>query len=227
MTPTFLDLKLVQLLAPLQVKPFLVDAIDLLSQNALVNGFIYAAALFLFWHFSKDKGQVRVQRIMLTILIGTLLGALCSLALQQLIRWPPPAAYPPLKSLYVLHSPLSPNSNSFPSDSAILYSTVAFGMAAWSRKLGMVLLGWLLIFIGPLRIFVGGHYPTDILAGVLIGFCSLQAAKALVRSLPRLESLASSQATIFRVIFFLWLFEVGNEFKDVSDLLHNVLHLVM
>jgi membrane-associated phospholipid phosphatase len=225
-TPTFVDLKIIQLFAPFQVKPLWVDATDILSQNALVNGFIYAAMVFLYWHFSGDKDQGRAERIMLTILIGTVIGALGSLALQQVIGWPPPAFYPPLKSVYALHSPLSPNSNSFPSDSAMLYSTVAFGMAAWSRKLSMALLGWLLIFIAPIRIFVGGHYPSDILAGVFLGFCSLQVARALVRTLPRIESLASSQATIFRLILFLWLFEIGNEFADFSKLLHTTLHLI-
>jgi membrane-associated phospholipid phosphatase len=224
--PTFLDLKIIQLLAPYEVKPFLVDTVDILSQNALVNGFVYAIALFLFWHSSEDDGRRRVQRVVLTILIGTLFGAICSLVLQQVVCWPPPAAYPPLKSLYILHSPLSPNSNSFPSDSTILYSTVAFGMAAWSRKLSLALLGWLLIFIAPIRIFIGGHYPSDIFAGVLVGFCSLQVANGLVATLPRIERLASSQATIFRVMLFVWLFEVGNEFKDVSELLHNALRRV-
>jgi membrane-associated phospholipid phosphatase len=221
-----LDLKVIQWFAPFQVKPFWVGTTDTLSQNALVNGFIYAVVLFMFWHFSEDNDQGRAERVVLTILIGTVIGALCSLALQQVIRWPPPAFYPPTRSLYALHSRLSPNRNSFPSDSAMLYSTVAFGMAAWSRKLSMALLGWLVVFVEPIRIFVGGHYPSDILAGVLLGFCSLRAATVLIQSLPQIASLASSQATVFRLILFLWLFEIGNEFKDVSELLHSALHLV-
>jgi membrane-associated phospholipid phosphatase len=222
MTPPLLDLRIVQLLAPLQVKPFLVETIDALSQNALVNGFVYAVAFFLFWHFSEASGRGRVHGVMLAILLGTVLGALGSLLLQQVIRWPPPAFYPPVKSLYALHSRLSRNRNSFPSDSAMLYSTVAFGMASWSRKLSAALLAWLLLFVEPVKIFVGGHYPSDVLAGLLLGFCFLHVAKALVSALPRIESLASSQANAFQLILFLWLFEVGNEFKDISDLLHRV-----
>lgn len=224
MAPTFLDLKVVQLLAPFQAKPFLVDTIDTLSRNALANGFIYAAALFLFWHFSETHHRGRAQEAMLVIFMGTLFGALSSLLLQQVIRWPPPAFYPPLRSLYALHFPLGPNANSFPSDSAILYSTVAFGLATWNRTVSRALLGWLLIFIEPIKIFVGGHYPSDIVAGVLVGFCSLQVAKALIRPQPRLGSLVGSQEIVSQLILFLWLFEVGNEFRDVSGLLHNALH---
>jgi hypothetical protein len=45
--PTSLDSKAIQLLTPFQAKPFCVDAADILSQNTLVNGLVFAVPLFL------------------------------------------------------------------------------------------------------------------------------------------------------------------------------------
>jgi len=89
MHPTSLDLKAIQLLAPFQAKPFCVDAADILSQNSLVNGLVYAVPLFLLWHSADADQRSLAQRMMLTILIVTIIGALGSTLLQLRIRRPP------------------------------------------------------------------------------------------------------------------------------------------
>jgi membrane-associated phospholipid phosphatase len=225
MDPTLLDLRIVHLFGPLETKSFWVDATDTLSQTALVNGFVYAFSLFLFWPWSENSTHRPSQRVMLTIFIGSIIGVLGSAVLQHLIHWPAPASYPSLKPLYALHSPQIRNANSFPSDSATVYSTVAFGVAAYSKRLSIALIVWLLIVVAPIKIFVGAHYPTDILTGLLLGFCSLELARILVTRLPQIENFVVGFETLFRSILFLWLFEIGNEFKDVGGLLQSALHL--
>lgn len=225
MQPTRLDLKVIRLLTPLQARPALVDAIDILSRNSLVNGFVFVVPLYLYWHFSEGERRRLAQRRLLIILLGMILGALASLLLQQLIRWPPPAVHPAVADVY---SPLfrdNPNLNSFPSDSTLLFSTVAFGVAAWSSRLSMGLLTWLLVFVAPSKVFVGGHYPTDLLAGLLLGFCSVRLSSYLMDKLPRLENLASNQSVVFRLAIFFWLFEVGNELRDLRDIWHGAVHI--
>jgi membrane-associated phospholipid phosphatase len=229
MHPTSLDLKAIQLLAPFQAKPFCVDAADILSQNSLVNGLVYAVPLFLLWHSADADQRSLAQRMMLTILIGTMIGALGSILLQQCIRRPPPAANPALASVYAFsfreYFRVHPNPNSFPSDSAMLYSTVAFGLAAWSHGLSVGLLAWLFIVVAPAKTFVGGHYPTDTLAGVFLGFLSYRLSDYLMMTSPFLEALASSQAPALAVALFAWLFEVGNEFRDVRQAVDGVWHI--
>jgi len=225
MEPPPLDLKIIQSLAPLQTNPILVDAIDKLSQNALVNGFVFVVPLFLIWNSAEPGRRWLAQRLIVAIVLATACGILASLLLQQFFRWPPPSSHPALTGIY---SPVfrdNQNPNSFPSDSAILFSTVAFGLAAWNRDIGLGLLAWLLIFVAPVKIFVGGHYPSDILAGLVIGFLSVRLSNYLVKRFQAIESLAASRSLPFRVGLFLWLFEIGNEFRDLTELLNGLHHI--
>lgn len=219
MNPTRLDSRAIQSLAQLQTKPFCVEAADILSQAPLVNGLVYAVPLFLLWHSADPELRLLGHRMMLTILVGTMIGVLGSLLLQLRIRRPPPAANPALARVFAFsfreYFRVHPNPNSFPSDSAMLYSTVAFGLAAWSHGLSIGLLAWLFILMAPAKVFVGGHYPTDILAGVLLGFISYRLADYVMMNSPHLGALASNQSRPLTVALFAWLFEIGNEFRDV------------
>lgn len=225
MDPTSFDLKIIGLLARLQTEPALVDALDQLSHNALVNGFVFATPLFLFWHFAEGGRRWLAQRLLLTILLGTLIGVMASLLLQHVIQWPPPARHPAVGEIYAPQFREDLNPNSFPSDSTMLYSTVAFGTAAWSSRLAIGLLTWLLGFVAPAKIFVGGHYPTDILAGLLLGFCSIRLSNYLMGKFRPLENLASNDSALFRLLLFAWLFEVGNEFHDLASIGRALIHI--
>ena len=225
MEPASLDFRVIQSLAPFQSKPLLVDAVDKLSQNALVNGFVFIIPLFLIWHSAEPGRRWLAQRLLVAIVLATFIGILVSLVLQQFFRWPPPSSHPALIGIYNPIFQGNPNPNSFPSDSAILFSIVALGASAWNRNLGAGLLIWLLIFVAPVKIFVGGHYPSDIAAGLVIGFLSLRLSNYLVKRFQTIENLASNQAWPFRVGMFLWLFEIGNEFRDLTEILSSLHHI--
>jgi undecaprenyl-diphosphatase len=58
--------------------------------------------------------------------------------------------------------------NSFPSDHASLAFAIAFAVIAFHRRLGLLLL-LVAACIGADRIFVGVHYPLDVLASLIVG----------------------------------------------------------
>jgi len=59
--------------------------------------------------------------------------------------------------------------SSFPSDHAILFVALAVGVLFASRRLGLAALTYsALCIIGP-RVYLGWHWPTDVLAGALLG----------------------------------------------------------
>ena len=73
----------------------------------------------------------------------------------------------PFVSLHL--TPLFPeNSYSFPSGHAIFYFALAAGVYQVNKKFGRVLY-ILAVFIGLARIAAGVHYPSDILAGAVLG----------------------------------------------------------
>jgi undecaprenyl-diphosphatase len=73
----------------------------------------------------------------------------------------------------------SPLEKSFPSDHTAVAFALAFSLYFYNKKLGSVLL--FLAFIVSLgRIYVGVHYPLDILGGVLVGFLSAFLIERLV-----------------------------------------------
>jgi undecaprenyl-diphosphatase len=58
--------------------------------------------------------------------------------------------------------------NSFPSDHASVAFAIAFAVLVFHRRLGIVLLA-VAVGVGLDRIFVGVHYPVDVLTSVFVG----------------------------------------------------------
>lgn len=59
--------------------------------------------------------------------------------------------------------------SSFPSDHAVLFVTLGVGLLLASRLLGSLALLYICAVILPVRIFLGLHWPTDLLAGAALG----------------------------------------------------------
>jgi undecaprenyl-diphosphatase len=59
--------------------------------------------------------------------------------------------------------------SSFPSDHAILFVALSVGVFLASRRLGLLALAYTGLFIIGPRVYLGWHWPTDVLAGALLG----------------------------------------------------------
>jgi undecaprenyl-diphosphatase len=58
---------------------------------------------------------------------------------------------------------------SFPSDHAAVAFAIAFGVLAFSRRAGLLFLATATL-LGLSRVALGLHYPTDVLAGAVVGW---------------------------------------------------------
>jgi len=208
----------------MQAHPFLVDAVDLLSSSPLFTGLVFAVPVFVLWQRAGLR-RPDAQRLIITIALATIVGAMVSVLLQQFFRWPPPSTAAATASVYADRFHYNENPNSFPSDSTMLYSTVAFGLAVWSRSLAASLLAWLLLFVAPSRVFVGGHYPSDIFAGLLVGLFASWVSQYITRNSRLFEWLSVSSSPILFAIFFVWLFELGAGFTDVRQVANTLWHI--
>lgn len=59
--------------------------------------------------------------------------------------------------------------SSFPSDHAAVYFTLATCLYFVSRRLGILALCWAVFVTSLPRVYLGLHYPTDMIAGALLG----------------------------------------------------------
>jgi undecaprenyl-diphosphatase len=87
----------------------------------------------------------------------------------------------PYEAHAIRHPWSSSTDASFPSDHTSLSFAIAFAVLAFDTLAGIVFLVVAAI-IGVGRLFIGAHYPGDVLAGAAVG---LVAALVVVRLLPR------------------------------------------
>lgn len=120
-------------------------------------------------------------------------AALVGLGVGQMAGRAVPRARPSAPTATIL-TPHAPDS-SFPSDHAILACAVTMVLATRSRRLGAVL-AFFTVLVLVSRVYVGAHYPADVLGGAVIGGL---AALATVRA-ARLAVVTAWIGAVFGVL---------------------------
>ena len=90
----------------------------------------------------------------------------------------------PYASHHISHPWSNTTDASFPSDHATVSFAIAFAILAFDTVAGVIFLV-IAAIIAVGRLFIGAHYPSDVLAGLVIG---LIAAGVVVRLLPSFVS---------------------------------------
>src|SRR5690242_6228170 len=136
-------------------------------QNSLKGG-VLCALLWWAWFSGRERAR--------EIVIGTIASSFIGVVLARFIGavlWirPRPLVNPEL----VLRIPPGINAgqfmgwSSFPSDHAVLFIGLATGICHISRRLGIAAIVYTIVVILFPRLYGGIHYPTDLIAGALLG----------------------------------------------------------
>lgn len=129
---------------------------------------LYAVATFGLWFLDRPFAAPRWKLAS----VSALLAAAMALGANQVIShlWDRPRPFAAHPASTHLLAPPSPDP-SFPSDHVAAAFAIAFAVLAFSGRAGGVFLA-AATAIGLSRIALGLHYPSDVLAGLLIGFAT-------------------------------------------------------
>ncbi len=203
-----------------------VDAlIGLISRTHLLKGGVFLSMLW--WVWFAEQGPAKVRRTRVTLL-ATLLGTLGALAIARLLVFALPLRLRPIHNPALalrlpLGTSLSPFEewSAFPSDHAVLFVGLATGMLLVSRRLGILGLAYALLVICLPRVYLGLHYPTDIVAGAVLGLLGSLAAHRWLAPhvlMRRMVTWAHTYRAAFYSLFFLVTYQLATLFDDARAL---------
>lgn len=187
-----------------------------LFKGGVVLGVVWAA-----WFFAKGNIE-KNRRLLLSAILGSLLALLVARILAHEL---PLRVRPLLDATLHFRSPIGLPSqtnwttwSSFPSDHAALFFGFAWGVWGVSRRVGAALFFYIVVMICLPRLYVGIHYPTDIIAGAAVGIGStvlLQMAPFNRMVLSPLLLCEKRWPGAFYFALFLLTFEIATLFWDV------------
>ncbi len=193
-------------------------AVSFLAANHLFKGGVLAVIIWWAWFKTDEQKPAHRQHI-----LATLCSCVVAMAVARVLALTLPFRLRPLhqESLHLLlpygMEPATLDGwSSFPSDHATLFFALAAGLCLVNRKVGILALLYTAVFIALPRVYLGLHYPTDIIAGALIGIIVALAGNKLLahgKYLQAIESWAQAKPHLFYPLLFLFTYQIADMFN--------------
>ena len=204
-----------------------------LAGNHLVKGGIVMALVWSAW-FCRGGRRLAIERrkTLIATLAAAAVAVVVSFVVQTLLPYRPRPIHDPTLVLRVpigLPSDVMANWSSFPSDHATLFFALATGLFFVSRALGTAAAIYVTLVIALPRVYVGWHYPSDIVGGALIGATTVwlaQRAAVRERLAPAVLRWGRAHPQAFHAAFFLLGYQVATLMDDARVLASLALHLL-
>ena len=208
------------------------------QRDPLLSGGVMLIAYWWFWFAKAEPRRQVTRRRIVEALIGVVLALVVARAVSAALPFRMRPMYMTGIGYHPPSIPLAMNLEhwgSFPSDMAGLFFALSFGLFRLSRPLGSVLMAWSAVWICLPRLYLGIHYPSDLIAGAALGVASvwgtarvLQARDAALgrRVMARIEGAEQRWPQAFYAAAFAISFEITMIFNDLRNLVRAVLHLL-
>lgn len=141
-----------------------------IANNHLLKGGVLLVILWSLW-FKAQKNQLCVRAYLVSTFFACFISMMFARALVVLLPFRPRPIHEGSLD-FMLPFGMNPRAlktwSSFPSDHATLFFALSLGILCVSRRFGIVALAYTFFFIALPRVYLGLHYPTDILAGAML-----------------------------------------------------------
>jgi membrane-associated phospholipid phosphatase len=198
---------------------------SLVIDNSLLKGGIVVSILWFLWFRKSDQIYLNRERIIISVIscifaifVGRLLARILPFRLRPLVD-------PVLGQFY--HNKSMADSfdmaSSFPSDHAVMFFALATGIFLISKRVGLFSYLWVFFIICFPRIYLGLHYPTDILTGAVVGILTslvLASRKIWHPVTEKVLNFCEEYPGVFYVFFFLISFEISTLFESLRSIVH-------
>jgi undecaprenyl-diphosphatase len=164
---------LFRLINGLAHKSSLLDRIMIIFSTYIPLFFMVALAYVYF--YGVVKKDIRIRCIAVDTFVMTVINLIASFGIGKIYYVPRPFVHHKV-NLLIPHSADA----SFPSDHVLGTLGIALGINNWFKIYGRVLVVLSLI-VGVSRVYVGHHYPSDVLGGIVIAVIVNYAYRMLVK----------------------------------------------
>jgi undecaprenyl-diphosphatase len=187
---------------------------NFLNGNLLIRGFLEFACFYFLWFQTQETPDTLELTERRQILLYTILISIPALVAVRILAWDLPFRERPIQNP-ALHLRLAYEFeyqnllhwSSFPSDTTMLYFLLATGMFFVHRRIGIFLYMQAFFVVSLPRLYLGIHYPSDVLGGILLGCAVGYTAKwPVLRSFvtrPALRLREKSLGLFYACLFFL------------------------
>lgn len=218
--PTVLDLPFAHLVNTWAVKnPRVSHMFYVIDQFPLCGGVTFLALLWACWFSVRSSREDEMRsRMVAGILVCLPAGRVSRFLQHRLHSHPRPFFDQALGFHSVYENPLQKLNtwNSFPSDHATVYAALVTVICLVRADLRKFVIPWLVV-VEFARLYMGAHYPTDLLGGAALGalLVFLVQAPWVLTLCHRVVRTAKTQPFLFYGFAFLLTYQIANLFEDV------------